>query len=81
MGNQPTTHANYLYDLGLLLKEAAFEARYRRDAEKSEFEAGRAMAYYEVLSLMQHQASAFGLPLVDLQLGDVDPERDVLRLR
>jgi hypothetical protein len=76
MRNQPNALALYLRDLGALLKERAFEARARRDAEKTEFDAGRTMAYYEVLSTMQNKATAFGLTLEELQLEDVDPDRD-----
>jgi hypothetical protein len=36
------------------------------------------MAYYEVLSLMQSQAEAFQLPLNDLALSGLDPDRDLL---
>ena len=36
------------------------------------------MTYISVLSLMQQQAVAFGLPLSDLSLEDLDPERDLL---
>jgi hypothetical protein len=36
------------------------------------------MAYYEVLSLMQQQAVAFDLPLQDLALDGLDPDRDLL---
>jgi hypothetical protein len=36
------------------------------------------MAYYEVISLMQHQAEAFDLPLSDLALFGLDPDRDLI---
>lgn len=35
------------------------------------------MAHVEVLSLMQNQAVAFDLPLSDLSLDGLDPERDL----
>ena len=35
------------------------------------------MAYLEIVSLMQQQAGAFGIPLSDLALDGVDPERDL----
>ncbi len=37
------------------------------------------MAYYEVISLMQQQAEAFGIPLTDINLEGLDPEKDVLQ--
>jgi hypothetical protein len=36
------------------------------------------MAYYEVLSLMQLQAAAFDIPLEQLSLHGLDPERNLL---
>jgi len=72
----------YLRDLGLLLKERALEARSDRDAAKgsdrSAYAEGRLMGLYEVISLMQQQATAFGLEASDLNLHDLDPERDLL---
>jgi hypothetical protein len=42
------------------------------------FVEGRAQGYYEVISLMHHQAETFGIPLADLALEDLDPERDLI---
>src|SRR4029077_18329167 len=55
----PEASANYLRDLGHLLKEDALEAK--RDAEAASgedaaFARGRSLAYYEVISLMQQQS-------------------------
>ena len=72
-----TAHAYYLQDLGHFIREYGLQAK--KDAESAdEFDKGRAMAYYEVLSLMQQQADAFGLPLAELGLGDFDADRDML---
>jgi hypothetical protein len=68
------THANYLHDLGWLLKERALETR----EPKSEFDRGRRMAYYEVLSSMKSLAATFGVPASDVGLADLDPDRDLL---
>jgi hypothetical protein len=65
------THANYLLDLGYYVREAAEEAKKRINSATEDelaFQQGRLMAYYEVVSLMQQQAVAFGLPLADLRL-------------
>jgi hypothetical protein len=74
--------ANYLRDLGDLVKRSALDARVKRDEAASgadqAFESGRLTAYYEVVSLMQQQAVAFGISLDQLGLGDIDPERDLL---
>jgi hypothetical protein len=73
-------YANYLHDLGVLLLNAARAAKAAAaDADgDDDFERGRAMALYEVVSLMQQQAAAFGIPLAALGLDDVDPERHLL---
>jgi uncharacterized protein YuzE len=74
----PNTHALYLRALGTLLKQDALDALKRREAEHTEFESGRVLAYYEVLSTMRGQAVAFDLPLDDLQLHDFDPDRELV---
>jgi hypothetical protein len=82
-------HAYYLRDLGYLLRERAEEAtRKARSIRKKRavpdrtvedaFAEGLAQGYYEVISVMHHQAEAFGIPLADLALEDLDPERDLI---
>ena len=75
-------HKNYLYDLGLLLKERALEARRQRDELPLEsldrtFQSGRVIAFNEVISIMQQQAGGFDNPLSDLRLDDIEPDRDL----
>jgi hypothetical protein len=76
------TTANYLRDLGDLIKRAALDARAERDRSTDEslaqFNLGRLTALHDVVSLMQQQAVAFGLDVRDLALDDIDPERDLL---
>ena len=73
----------YLRDLGYLIREAAVEAhrqsnRLQAEGTRDEFEMGRAVAYYEVASLMAQQAEAFGLDLSALAFDGFDPDRDLL---
>jgi hypothetical protein len=76
------THANYLLDLGYYIREAAEEAKRQAtsapEGADREFQQGRRMAYYEVVSLMQQQALGFDLPLTDLSLEGIDADRDLL---
>lgn len=70
-------HENYLYDLGLLLKERALAARRQRDELPLEsleraFQSGRVIAFNEVISIMQQQAEGFEIALSDLRLDDID---------
>ena len=76
------THKNYLFDLGYELKEYALEARRERDAtpkgsEERAFNSGQLLAFHRVISLMQQQAEGFGIPLSDLRLEDIEPDRDL----
>jgi hypothetical protein len=41
------------------------------------FHDGRACAYRFVLGVMQQQAEAFGIPLDEVALDGLDPDRDI----
>lgn len=73
---------NYLRDFGSLLKGLALATRRARDAARGtpdeSYETGRLMALHEVVSLMQQQATAFGIPLDAVSLNDINPERDLV---
>lgn len=74
-------HENYLLDLGRYVRDAAVAAKRDTEAasdEDRQFQHGRRMAYYEVLSLMQQQAVVFNLPLGDLSMDGFDADRDLL---
>ena len=76
------THKNYLFDLGYEIKHYALEVRRERDAapkgsEEREFTSGQLLAFYRVVSLMQQQAEGLGIPLSDLRLDDIEPDRDL----
>jgi len=75
-------HENYLFDPGYLLRERALNAKQElpaaRGTASEAFHSGRALAYYEVISLLVNQAIAFGLPVEDLHLEGLEPDRDLL---
>jgi hypothetical protein len=74
-----TRHVDYLRDLGHLLREQAQATRdTAREKRDDAFLQGEAHALYSVVSLMQQQAEAFGIPLDDLAMGGMDPERKLL---
>jgi hypothetical protein len=73
---EDAAYRHYLADTVPLLKERALEAKAKR--QESDFNAGRAVAYYEVLSMLRGQAEVFGLTLDEISLGDFDPDRDLL---
>jgi hypothetical protein len=69
----------YIRDLVYLLRETGAEARRERDQNPgSEFEQGRALAYVEVLSLMQNQADSFMISKEEIGLAGFDPLNDPL---
>ena len=74
-------YQHYLFDLGLIVKERALQAR--GEAEKArgtddhDFEDGRVLAFNEVISIMQQQAEGFEIPLSELRLDDIVPDRDL----
>jgi hypothetical protein len=70
-------YANYLRDLGQLIREQGIEAKGAAAAGDA-FERGRLSGFHEVLSLMEQQATAFDLPLADLGLDGFDADRDLL---
>jgi uncharacterized protein YuzE len=73
---------DYLYDLGHLMKLYALEKRAERDdadarSEDRIFKSGELSGFHRVISLMQQQAEGFGIPLSDLRLDDIAPDRDL----
>lgn len=72
------THRYYLEDLGKLLIEQAFETQKRAIKSKQPFDQGQVMSYYSVISLMQSQAIAFGIPLAEIGLEGVSPDKDLV---
>jgi hypothetical protein len=77
------TFKNYLHDLGTLIKENAKEAKKQKDSSigssSQDYNSGYLMAWYEIVSLMQQQAEAFGIPFEALDLHDIDPDKDLFR--
>ena len=78
---------SFLFELGFTIREAAERAtrdaeRARRDVERSDdpdrmFHAGRACEYRFVLDDMRQRAEAFGIPLDEVALDGLDPDRDI----
>jgi hypothetical protein len=73
---------HFLRDFADLLYERAREARERCEQLKkisekpnvTEFECGRALGYYEVVSLFVSQAKIFGIPSDIIKLTTIDPD-------
>ena len=74
---------SFLFDLGLYLKEAALEAKAdlaskQKGTADYDFAAGRALAYYEVLSTLKQTLNGFDIPSSAMQRDDLNPDRDLL---
>ena len=75
-------YAYYLQDLGMLIKQRALEAKQISEnaepgSEAYYFETGRLLGFNEVVSIMQQQARGFQIPLEELDLHDIEPDRDL----
>ena len=78
---------SFLFEFGFMIREAAERAtrdadRARRDVEGSDdpdrsFHDGRAFEYRFIVTLMQEQAESFGIPLEEVALEGLDPDRDI----
>ena len=73
---------HYVFDLGRLVKEyalAAVEERQKQEEPASqEFYDGYVLGFHRIVSLMQQHALAFGIELKDIQLEEIEPDRDLV---
>lgn len=69
---------NYLGDLGVLVRELAIEAKQDVERKDSDFSAGYLAGFHRVVSLMQQQAEAFGIPLDEIGLDGIDADEDLV---
>ncbi len=69
---------DYVRDLGTLLRAYADEARADRDSDPTAFRNGYLSGFHRVVSLMQQQAEAFGIPAAALGLDDYDPDKELV---
>lgn len=76
--NDDSVYRNYLSDLSVLLKEMALEAKQKTSSSATDFDVGYIAGFHRVLSLMQQQADAFGIPLEEISLDGIDPDEDLV---
>ena len=65
-------------DTMTLLIEKAREAKAEKDSSNSDYDIGRLMAFHDIISTIQQQASAFGVSLAEIGLDSVDPDVELL---
>jgi hypothetical protein len=73
-----TTYENFLHDLGILIKEMALEAKQNATQDQTDFAFGYMAGFHRVVSLMQQQAEAFGIPLETVALDGIDPDSELV---
>ncbi|MEI7924472.1 MAG: hypothetical protein WCJ40_21400 [Planctomycetota bacterium] len=75
---EETTASNYIKDLGQLIKEKALDAKTKSQVSSDTYDIGFLMAWHDIVSLMQTQAVAFGIPYEEIGLSGIDPDVDLL---
>jgi len=71
----------FLHVIGTFIKEDALRARKEADESSDSnrlFYRGKLHGYYGVVSTLQQQATPLGIPLEELELDDIVPDRDLL---
>ena len=71
-------YESYCLDLGTLVRETAMDARERHQKQNTDFSSGYLMGMYRIITLMQQQAEAFGMPLEAINLDGLDPDEDLI---
>ncbi|MEQ9115694.1 MAG: hypothetical protein RLN62_02750 [Rickettsiales bacterium] len=73
---------NYVIQTMEYLKEDAFQAKAsylkEKNLGKSSFKDGVLMGYYYAITLFKKQAELHGIDLKDINLDDIDPDKDLL---
>ena len=73
---------NYIQEISCLLKDYAKQAKKDADHPKegasADFNDGFLMAYHQVIATMKNQAPFFGLTQEEINLADIEPEKDLL---
>jgi hypothetical protein len=60
-----------------IILEDAFEAKDASELDESEFNQGRRLAYYEVLTTIKNQANFYCIPSSLIKLDKVDLDKDI----
>ena len=73
---------NYMQEISFLLKsyakQAKLDADHPKEGDSSDFNDGFLMAYHQVITTMKNQAPFFDLMIEDLNLSDIDPDKDLI---
>jgi hypothetical protein len=73
---------NYIREISCLLKDYARQAKidadHPKESDSADFNDGFLIAYHQVIATMRNQAPFFGLTLEEINLADIEPERDLV---
>ncbi len=72
---------HYIREISCLLKDYARQAKLAADDPNngnSDYNTGYLMAYHEVIATMKNQAPFFDLTQEEINLADIEPEKDLL---
>jgi hypothetical protein len=73
---------HYIREINCLLKgyarQAKVDADHPKEGDSADFNAGFLMAYHQVIATMKNQAPFFDLTHEELNLADIEPERDLV---
>ena len=72
---------HYIREISCLLKDYARQAKVDADNPKegdADYNTGYLMAYHEVIATMKNQAPFFDLTQEEINLSDIEPERDLV---
>jgi len=70
--------SSYLWDYTLDMLSLIAISKKQDGGPDYDYADGLLMAYHEVISLMQQQAEAFGIPLTLVRLDDINSETELL---
>ncbi len=72
----------YIREINCLLKDYARQAKvdadHPKEGDSADYNTGYLMAYHEVISTLKNQAPFFDLTQEELNLADIEPERDLV---
>jgi hypothetical protein len=77
------TYRLFLLEAVQAIKERALEARSDRPEQGADpsghlFQSGRLLGFNEVISIIQQYADGFQIDLAELQLDDIEPDKDLI---
>jgi len=61
-----------------MIKKLEEQKKSRNDSTEYQFLAGKSFAYYRIISIMQQNAEALDIPLENIKLQNINPDKDLV---